>query len=64
MKGCIFQAEMKKAGNVVSTNLCPHFAMSRADLFNVVKSVSMHPAHLVTYSDSMRISHFIQVQAA
>lgn len=31
------QAEMKKAGNAVSNNLCPHFALSRADLFNIVK---------------------------
>ena len=30
------QAEMKKAGMAVSNNLCPHFAMSRADLFNAV----------------------------
>ena len=28
---------MKKAGLTVSNNLCPHFAMSRADLFNVVR---------------------------
>ncbi|KIP04506.1 hypothetical protein PHLGIDRAFT_31334 [Phlebiopsis gigantea 11061_1 CR5-6] len=33
----IFKAEMKKSGHEVSTNLCPHFAMSRAELFNVVK---------------------------
>ncbi|CAL1707574.1 unnamed protein product [Somion occarium] len=33
----IFKAEMKKAGNAVSNNLCPHFAMPRADIFNVVK---------------------------
>ncbi|KAL6305724.1 nitrite reductase [Sparassis latifolia] len=33
----LFKAEMVKAGNAVSNNLCPHFAMSRADLFNVVK---------------------------
>ncbi|GAA6042045.1 hypothetical protein JCM8097_004077 [Rhodosporidiobolus ruineniae] len=33
----IFKAEMKKAGNTVSNNLCVHFKMSRADLFNVVK---------------------------
>ncbi|KAL1940535.1 hypothetical protein VTO73DRAFT_7970 [Trametes versicolor] len=33
----IVQAELKKAGVAVSNNLCPHFAMSRADLFNVVK---------------------------
>ena len=30
------QGEMKKAGIAVNNNLCPHFAMSRADLFNVV----------------------------
>ena len=33
----VYQAEMAKAGIAVSNNLCPHFAMSRADLFNVVK---------------------------
>ncbi|GAA6024584.1 hypothetical protein JCM11491_000289 [Sporobolomyces phaffii] len=33
----IFKAEMKKSGKAVSNNLCPHFAMSRADLFAVVK---------------------------
>ncbi|KAI0757771.1 nitrite reductase [Daedaleopsis nitida] len=33
----IVKAEMKKAGIAVNNNLCPHFAMSRADLFNVVK---------------------------
>ncbi|KAI0353217.1 nitrite reductase [Trametes cingulata] len=33
----IVKAELKKAGVAVNNNLCPHFAMSRADLFNVVK---------------------------
>ncbi|KAH9855728.1 nitrite reductase [Lenzites betulinus] len=33
----IVKTELKKAGVVVNNNLCPHFAMSRADLFNVVK---------------------------
>ncbi|KAF9007403.1 NADPH nitrite reductase [Cyathus striatus] len=33
----IFNAEMKKAGHKLNTSLCPHFAMSRVDLFNVVK---------------------------
>jgi nitrite reductase (NAD(P)H) len=43
--GCIplvtklFQMEMKKAGIAANNNLCSHFAMSRADLFNVVKFV-------------------------
>ncbi|TCD62454.1 hypothetical protein EIP91_006881 [Steccherinum ochraceum] len=32
----IFKAEMKKNGAELSNNLCPHFAMSRADIFNVV----------------------------
>ncbi|PIL30050.1 hypothetical protein GSI_07962 [Ganoderma sinense ZZ0214-1] len=32
----IVKAELKKAGIAVNNNLCPHFAMSRADLFNVV----------------------------
>lgn len=33
----IFNAEMKKAGRTLNTNLCPHFAMTRVDLFNVIK---------------------------
>ncbi|KAJ7637116.1 nitrite reductase [Roridomyces roridus] len=33
----IFNAEMKKAGHKVNNYLCPHFAMSRADLFAVVR---------------------------
>ncbi|TFK21046.1 nitrite reductase [Coprinopsis marcescibilis] len=33
----IFNSEMKKAGRVLNNNLCPHFAMSRSDLFQVVK---------------------------
>ncbi|KAI9062280.1 nitrite reductase [Trametes sanguinea] len=33
----IVKAELKKAGVSVNNNLCPHFAMTRADLFNVVK---------------------------
>ncbi|KAI0081228.1 nitrite reductase [Panus rudis PR-1116 ss-1] len=33
----ILKVEMKKAGHALSTNLCPHFAMSRADIFNVVR---------------------------
>lgn len=33
------QAEMRISGHELSNNLCPHFAMSRAELFNVVKSV-------------------------
>ncbi|KAL7410257.1 NADPH nitrite reductase [Mrakia frigida] len=33
----IFKAEMKKAGLSVSNNICSHFAMSRADLFHIVK---------------------------
>ena len=33
----IYKAEMAKAGLSVSNNLCSHFAMSRADLFAVVK---------------------------
>ena len=28
---------MKKAGRALNTNLCPHFAMSRTDLFGVIK---------------------------
>ncbi|KAF7349262.1 NAD(P)H nitrite reductase [Mycena sanguinolenta] len=33
----IFNAEMRKAGHKISNNLCPHFALSRADLFAVVR---------------------------
>ncbi|OSD05584.1 nitrite reductase [Trametes coccinea BRFM310] len=33
----IVKAELKKAGVAVNNNLCPHFAMSRADLFSVIK---------------------------
>ncbi|KAJ7057863.1 nitrite reductase [Mycena amicta] len=33
----IFNAEMKKAGHKLDNSLCPHFAMSRADLFAVVR---------------------------
>lgn len=33
----IFNAEMKKAGHKLNNDLCPHFTMSRADLFAVVR---------------------------
>lgn len=33
----IFNSELRKAGHQLNNNLCPHFAMSRADLFSVVK---------------------------
>ncbi|KAJ7839603.1 NADPH nitrite reductase [Mycena olivaceomarginata] len=33
----IFNAEMRKAGHKINNNLCPHFAISRADLFAVVR---------------------------
>ncbi|KAG1862042.1 hypothetical protein DFJ58DRAFT_715324 [Suillus subalutaceus] len=33
----IFKAEMKKTGHAVSNHLCPHFGMSRQELFSVVK---------------------------
>lgn len=35
----LFKAEMKKSGHEVNNNICPHFAMSRAELFNVVRYV-------------------------
>lgn len=38
----IFKAEMKKSGAELSNNLCPHFAMSRVDIFNVVRWVAIH----------------------
>ncbi|GFZ50204.1 Nitrite reductase [NAD(P)H] [Saitozyma sp. JCM 24511] len=33
----IFKSEMKKAGHTLVNHLCPHFKMSRMDLFQVVK---------------------------
>ncbi|KAF8491117.1 nitrite reductase [Gautieria morchelliformis] len=33
----IFKAEMKNAGKATNNDICGHFAMSRPDLFNVVK---------------------------
>ncbi|KAF7300645.1 NAD(P)H nitrite reductase [Mycena chlorophos] len=33
----IFNSEMRKAGHKVDQSLCPHFSMSRADLFAVVR---------------------------
>ena len=38
----MFNAEMKKAGHVLNNNLCPHFSMPRADLFNVIKVKKLH----------------------
>ena len=38
----IFNAEMKKTGRALNTDLCPHFAMSRQDLFNVIKVKNLH----------------------
>ena len=35
----IFKAEMKSAGKATSNNICGHFAMSRPDLFHIVKWV-------------------------
>lgn len=39
----IFKSEMKKGGKELSTALCSHFPMSRADLFSVIKSVLPSP---------------------
>lgn len=39
----LFQTEMKKAGVIANNHLCSHFAISRADLFNVVKFVPSLP---------------------
>ena len=33
----IFNKAMKEMGNEVSNHLCPHFAYSRADLFNIIR---------------------------
>lgn len=35
----IFKAEMIKSGHEMNNNLCPHFTMSRAELYSVVKYV-------------------------
>lgn len=36
----IFKSEMKKSGKELSAALCPHFNLSRADLFNVIQCAS------------------------
>ncbi|KAF5354806.1 hypothetical protein D9756_005269 [Leucocoprinus leucothites] len=33
----LFNTEMKKAGHTLNNHLCSHFAMSRADLFSIIK---------------------------
>ncbi|GAA5967842.1 hypothetical protein JCM11641_005783 [Rhodosporidiobolus odoratus] len=43
----IFKSEMKKAGNTVSNNICSHFKMSRADLFQVVKVKRLRDARSI-----------------
>ncbi|GAA5820635.1 hypothetical protein JCM11251_003086 [Rhodosporidiobolus azoricus] len=43
----IFKQEMKKAGNVVSNNICSHFKMSRVDLFQVVKVKRLRDARSI-----------------
>ncbi|MCJ1431471.1 hypothetical protein MMC27_000824 [Xylographa pallens] len=42
----IFNTQMKAMGNEVSNHLCPHFAHSRADLFNIisVKKIDNFPS--------------------
>lgn len=45
----IFNAEMKAMGTEVLNHLCPHFAYSRADLFNII-----YVKKLKTFSDAMR----------
>ncbi|THH10731.1 hypothetical protein EW146_g8277 [Bondarzewia mesenterica] len=45
----IFKAEMKKSGNEVSAALCPHFDMTRADLFNIIRV-----KRLQTWADVVR----------
>ncbi|KAG6833876.1 hypothetical protein H0H87_007887 [Tephrocybe sp. NHM501043] len=42
-----FNAEMKKAGRALNTNLCPHFAMSRTDLFSVIKVKGLRSFQMV-----------------
>jgi len=45
----IFNAEMKAMGSEVLNHLCPHFAYSRADLFNII-----YVKKLKTFSDVMK----------
>ncbi|KAF7323911.1 NAD(P)H nitrite reductase [Mycena kentingensis (nom. inval.)] len=45
----IFNSEMKKAGHKINNNLCPHFAMPRADLFAVVRVKNLRD-----FSETMR----------
>jgi nitrite reductase (NAD(P)H) len=42
----IFNAEMKKAGLTVSSDICSHFKMSRQDLFQVIKCAPPVPRRL------------------
>ena len=39
LDGRVLTSQLKKAGKSLSNDLCPHFKMSRPDLFNVVKCV-------------------------
>ena len=45
----IFNSEMKAMGTEVQNHLCPHFAFSRADLFNVI-----YVKKLKTFEDVMK----------
>ena len=45
----IFNAEMKAMGTEVLNHLCPHFAYSRADLFNII-----YVKKLKTFADVMK----------
>ena len=45
----IFNAEMKAMGSEVLNHLCPHFAYSRADLFNII-----YVKKLKTFADIMK----------
>lgn len=45
----IFNAEMKKAGHVITSHLCQHFKKSRQDLFMIVKI-----KRLTCFDDVMR----------
>ena len=56
----LFQMEMKKAGVIANNHLCSHFAISRADLFNVVKFV---PSTRILYIGLLTTASLAQNQA-
>ncbi|WWC68372.1 nitrite reductase [NAD(P)H], large subunit [Kwoniella pini CBS 10737] len=43
----VFKAEMKKSGHKISVALCPHFKMSRQDLFQIIKIKKLRDFHTI-----------------